>query len=324
MTQVCFLQDSELSVGISANRLLVRKGGNVIDEHPLGSLERVAVFGNSQITTQAIKECLKSGIEVQYYTQYGNYLGSNHPCSFKDVNRRLRQYETVANAELRLKWSMALLQSKIRSQLLEYRRIADNKWQKRDQQFYHELLKYERRIQEASEINELMGIEGISSRLYFDYFGKSLPGGWQWSGRKYHPAPDPVNALLSLTYGMASGALERECHVHGLDPSLSFLHRTGYGSGGLTSDLLEPIRASLCDHFVLRLLHGCTISGKMFIEGDESCKLTPGGFKQYMKAYQGHLEPRLKTISEKIVNIFYKSLESNADIPDFTAIQPMR
>ncbi len=38
-------------------------------------MEEISVFGNVQITTQCIGECLRKGITVSYYSYSGSYFG---------------------------------------------------------------------------------------------------------------------------------------------------------------------------------------------------------------------------------------------------------
>ena len=55
-------------------------------------------------------------------------------------------------------------------------------------------------ISKAPTIDSLMGSEGSTARTYFEGFGKMILGGFVFKGRRKHPAPDPVNALLSFGY----------------------------------------------------------------------------------------------------------------------------
>jgi len=73
-------------------------------------------------------------------------------------------------------------------------------------------------LRKAEDVETIRGIEGTAARAWFEVFGKSLPSGWEWHGRSYHPPRDEVNALLSFFYGLESSELESLCRQHGLDP----------------------------------------------------------------------------------------------------------
>ena len=88
-------------------------------------------------------------------------------------------------------------------------------------------------VGEARAIAELDGVEGISARDYFDTIMRFNKSGLVWDGRKRHPAPDPLNALLSLTYTLLMHELGAVLEGLGLDPYLGFLHQLDYGRQSL-------------------------------------------------------------------------------------------
>jgi len=52
---------------------VVHLGGEQLESHPVVPVKRVIVYGNAQITTQAVKSCMAEGIEILYFTAYGKY-----------------------------------------------------------------------------------------------------------------------------------------------------------------------------------------------------------------------------------------------------------
>jgi len=64
-------------------------------------------------------------------------------------------------------------------------------------------------LQKADGRNSLMGHEGAAASAYFTAFAKILPEKWKFRGRNRRPPRDPVNALLSLTYVMTGGEIQR-------------------------------------------------------------------------------------------------------------------
>jgi len=53
---------------------------------------------------------------------------------------------------------------------------------------------------QAESIASLDGVEGAAAHAYFAALMEFNLSEMNWPGRKKHPAPDPLNALLSLTY----------------------------------------------------------------------------------------------------------------------------
>ena len=66
------------------------------------------------------------------------------------------------------------------------------------------------RIDRAEGLDILRGLEGVTARIYFEGFRRQLRDTpFRFERRAYHPAPDPINALLSLGHTPLLGALVR-------------------------------------------------------------------------------------------------------------------
>ncbi|MEW6388800.1 MAG: CRISPR-associated endonuclease Cas1, partial [Thermodesulfobacteriota bacterium] len=93
------------------------------------------------------------------------------------------------------------------------------------------------------------------SRTYFAAFAKMVRHSFGFTKRERHPAPDPVNALLSLGYTLVYNEIAALLDGLGFDPYLGFFHQPRFGHAGLASDLLEEFRAPLVDRFTLGLIN---------------------------------------------------------------------
>ena len=67
----------------------------------------------------------------------------------------------------------------------------------------------EKRIQKATELSELLGIEGNASAAYFGAFNFMLKSemGFDFQRRSRRPPSDPINALLSFAYSLLTADL---------------------------------------------------------------------------------------------------------------------
>lgn len=89
----------------------------------------------------------------------------------------------------------------------------------------------------------LRGIEGAAASAYFSGYAELFAPSLGFTGRRRRPAPDPVNAALSLGYTLLHAEAVRACWSAGLDPMIGFLHAPAYGRASLACDLMEPWRA---------------------------------------------------------------------------------
>ena len=99
------------------NLLVAAKGGRTVLEQRLWNLEGVAVFGNVQISTQALEMLLASGIEVSYFSYSGKFLGHLTSDESKNIFLRLAQYDIYQDEERRLAIARTIVDNKISNQI---------------------------------------------------------------------------------------------------------------------------------------------------------------------------------------------------------------
>src|SRR5262249_21693288 len=85
------------------------------------------------------------------------------------------------------------------------------------------------KVEGATAIESLLGLEGQGASLYFGEFGRflrpDLPGrGFDFRSRNRRPPKDPVNALLSFAYSLLSKDCFSALCTVGFDPYHGFFH----------------------------------------------------------------------------------------------------
>jgi CRISPR-associated protein Cas1 len=94
----------------------------------------------------------------------------------------------------------------------------------------------------ATTVHQVLGYEGRGARLYFEGWAASLDATWGFTRRIKHPSPDPINALLSLTYTVLHQHVGSALVAAGLDPRIGLIHRERGAHHALASDLQEEFR----------------------------------------------------------------------------------
>ncbi|HEX3880855.1 MAG TPA: CRISPR-associated endonuclease Cas1, partial [Bryobacteraceae bacterium] len=117
------------------------------------------------------------------------------------------------------------------------------------------------------DIAALDGTEGAAAREYFSLVMQFNKSEMAWTGRAKHPALDPLNALLSLTYTLLMNEVAALLEGAGLDPFLGFLHRVDYGRPSLALDVVEPFRHAVADRFVLTMINTRVLDATDFQPG---------------------------------------------------------
>lgn len=97
---------------------------------------------------------------------------------------------------------------------------------------------YIERISETDDLQELMGIEGNSAKIYFKHEFDNI----EWRGRKPRVKNDYVNSALDIGYTVLFNIVEALLDIYGFDTYCGFLHREFYRRKSLVCDMVEPFR----------------------------------------------------------------------------------
>ncbi|MDL2318686.1 CRISPR-associated endonuclease Cas1 [Eubacteriales bacterium OttesenSCG-928-A19] len=265
---------------------------------PIRMVESVMVLGHAQITTQALRLCMEHEIPVHYATRAGKLLGSCLPGQTGMLARRMRQYATYSDEGTRLRFASAFVHGKLAGQLNLLRR-----YRKRVQEYAkqeHYFLQQQRKLDSVGSIEELMGLEGESTRRYFANFDDILRH-TSWTGRSRMPPKDPVNALLSLSYMLMLGHIASVCTAAGFEAGVGYLHAVQSKRPSLACDFLELYRPRI-DRFVLRLFNRQEVRDEHFEARDGGVLLRKEHFQDFMQKYDA-FRPEGKEISEYVATL---------------------
>jgi CRISPR-associated protein Cas1 len=282
-------------VGIRGGRITVRKDGETLAEQRVIDCSQLCVFGNVQVSTQALAELWNRGIPVLRFS-YGGWLrGWAQGAMSGYVELRRRQVITHSQGGFDI--ARRVVEGKIRNSrtLLRRNSRAPTEAEVRS------LASLASSARNAPSTASLLGIEGAAARIYFDAFTSMIGAsrasmGLQFSvnGRNRRPAPDPVNALLSFTYSLLIKDLVAVCIGVGLDPYLGIYHRPRYGRPALALDLMEEFRPLICDSVVIGLLNNGEVSPGDFTQRGAAVWLTTDGRRTVIRAYERRLEQTVK------------------------------
>jgi CRISPR-associated protein Cas1 len=113
---VLYLQEPGSHVGKRSEHLVVRKDGEEIQRIPIAAIRQVVVFGNVQLSTQAL-ECLANlEVSVVYLTSYGKFVAALMPAPTKNVKLRVHQIQLFGDPQKALALAKAVVKAKINNQ----------------------------------------------------------------------------------------------------------------------------------------------------------------------------------------------------------------
>lgn len=287
---VLYLTEQQAVLRKTSDRLRLEKDGELLLEVPCAKIDAVLIFGNVQVTTQALFELLDHGIELAYLSRSGQLRGQLTPPRAKNLPLRMRQYETVKDESFRLGISREVIGAKIASSAAVLRRLRKDHPDEIDRESIERIESALDAAAEAESQESLLGIEGSAAARYFKALARAVPVELGFAHRQRRPPPDPFNALLSFGYVLAGNELQSLLDALGFDPYLGLLHEMDYGRPSLALDLLEEFRAPLIDRLCLHLVRLGTLGPTDFEPRDGGILLARPALQRYLAAYEAEID----------------------------------
>lgn len=162
---------------------------------------------------------------------------------------------------------------------------------------------------------QIRGLEGTSSRIFYELLSELLAKPYQFEGRSTRPAKDQFNAFLNYAFGMLYGRVEKCLILAGLDPYLGYLHRDDYNQKSFVFDFIEPFRIYAIE-VVFRLFSAKKVNKSHTDEIKNGFSLNSDGKKLLVEAYNNFMnndEIRYKGKNQTRNNIILYEARSYAN-----------
>lgn len=278
-------------------------------------IDRVCVFGNGQVTTQAIALLLAHGAHLSFFSSRGRFRGCVVSPESGNVFLRLAQHARFGNEAFRLRQAQHVIREKIQSGRTLLRRFARNHpgVASTMNESSDAMTGGLRRLKEAESLATVRGIEGAAAAAYFRAFNHMIRPPFKFEYRSKHPGHNPVNALLNLGYTLLGDEIGSRLEDAGFDPRIGYFHGIRYGRRSLALDLLEAHRVNVVDRFTLSLLNR-----RMFSLTDFEDHGPPKGVRLLYPALRRYLTSYEETLGEAA------SLEASPRAAIATQVEQLR
>lgn len=286
-----YVQAHGALVGVKGKSLVIRKDGEELAKVGLKDVSQLVLCANVRTSTQATHLLCEAGVPIVYLSSGHWFYGITVGNSLKNAYNRAAQFTVAANYAHCLQFAKQVVTAKAANQRTMLRRNAAGPIAEPLKSMSALIAK----IDEAQNIDELLGLEGNIARIYFENFSQmlrpaKLSADWDFAGRNRRPPKDPINALLSFGYAL----LTKECTValnsEGLDPWWGLYHRPRHGRPALALDLMEEFRSIIADSAVITAVNNGMVTRKDFIRSKSGCLIKPNGRKAFIRAYEGRLD----------------------------------
>lgn len=300
-TRPLYLNTQGYRVGCKDEVLVVKEQDYVIEEVRMRDVSHVALFGNVQISTQAIQSLCEQEVPVTYFSMGGWFYGITRGHALKNVFLRMEQFRLARDESVCLSLARQFVHGKIRN----HRTLLMRNHLEPPEPIIGKLKRASEDALNAASIEELLGIEGAAASQYFQHFSgmvkveDDLPGlemptqepnqrafNFNFSNRNRRPPTDPVNAMLSLAYSMLAKDCTLAALAVGFDPYLGFYHQPRFGRPALGLDLMEEFRPLVAESTVLNCINNRVVTETDFVRAGQAVNLTAAGRKRFFQTYE--------------------------------------
>ncbi len=195
------------------------------------------VVGHITVTTGLLQRAKKFGFSIVFLTHGLTPYGSWQAKTEGNVLLRRKQY-TYGGTEI----AQHIIANKVEQQIEVLQKRRDKSVELKEA--IVQLQSYRARLPSVDlNFEQILGIEGIASRVYFQQMFNEIG----WKGRKPRVKADIVNVLLDIGYTQLFNLIDALLNLYGFDTYQGVYHQTFFQRKSLVCDLVEPFRPLVDD-----------------------------------------------------------------------------
>lgn len=280
----------------------LEREGKIENQVSCHKLLAVFVVGDCSITTKLMKHCRQYGVSLfllsnsfELYaelvaTAEGNYLLRNK----QYIQPKQREFELAKQIVInKVTNQYALLQSAKINPVSHLEAIIE-------------------KITSATNGQELLGIEGSSTKQFFQLYFKEL----NWLRRSPRSKVDQNNTLLDIGYTLLFNFVEALLKLHGFDTYKGFYHTLFFQRKSLACDFVEPFRC-IVDKALLKAHHLKQIRKDDFTVKDSQYCLSYEKQFHYLKIFTEAIMDNKEEIFSYVRDAYYTILNDGENLPKF-------
>jgi CRISPR-associated protein Cas1 len=268
-----YVTNPEAYVSRDGENVVVKIDNKEALRRPIHILENIICFNYVGISPGLMKLCVDNNVGVCFLNEYGRFMARVSGKVKGNVLLRRTQYRYADEIEKSLEISKNCITGKIvncrnvvNRSIRDHEDVVDSDKMKL---VLEKLSVSLENVKNATNIDELRGIEGEAARNYFSIFDNFIlkqKEEFYFTERSKRPPMDNLNALMSFSYTLLANDMESALETVGLDPYVGFMHTDRPGRTSLALDMIEELRAYIAERFVISLINKRQISSKGFIE----------------------------------------------------------
>lgn len=298
-----YISSEQLFLSLDNSNVVVKNpDGSENCRVPLHLLESIVTFSRRGISVPLIARCSADGIPIYMMSANGSLLAGISMPSRGNVLLRKAQYRMSDHEDASFQLASAFVKGKITNM----KHLIDRySWSHKSHAALADLNLCSSRLKEkldrisrsSGDLEALRGLEGDATAEYFRCFGLMIQdpkGPFAFHGRSRRPPRDRTNAMLSFAYTLLTNECAAALESVGLDSYVGFLHQDHVGRKSLACDLVEELRTTYADRFVINLINNRIVQANHFEEKpDGAVYLNQQGRKIFLFHWQNYKKETL-------------------------------
>ncbi len=254
------------------NLLIADAEGKIKHQSTCYRLFILFICGDYCLTTGLLDRSKKFGFSIVFMTPNLRVTAMLPSKAEGNVLLRKKQYE-YASAEI----AARVISNKIHNQCAVLKK--KRKKSEEEKEVIKKLEQFEKDVvMPGLSGQEIMGIEGISAKLYF----KSLFSDYCWKGRQPRTKIDMANTLMDIGYTILFNIINALLEMYGFDVYVGILHTQFFHRKSLVCDLEEPFRP-IIDAAILKALNLGQVNERDFWKNQNQFILPWKNSKKYVE-----------------------------------------
>lgn len=269
-------------------------------------VDSILITTSAYISTDAIKLAVDNNIDIVFLDSYGDPYGRVWHSKLGSTTlirrRQLEFYDNINGLNFAIEWigrkteNQADFLKKLAVTRPEEKALLED-YAKKIESFSDRLKKLDGTIDEKRQ--EILGLEGMSSKNYYEAISSVMPSKYRFDGRSRNPAKDEFNCLLNYGYGILYSVVEKGCIIAGLDPYIGFLHTDNYNKKSLVFDIIEMFRIHV-DETVVYLFSKREVRDEYFDKIPGGLSLNKQGKEFFIKALNERFDKEIMYNGRKV------------------------
>lgn len=228
---ICFASEGQ-KVSFKNDNLIIKDAEeNTVLQATCHKIFSLWIVGHTTITSGILERSKKFAFSICLLSHSHRPYGLWSSATEGNFLLRRKQYEHNG-----LDIARYLVRNKITNQTELLKSIRGKSQETKDA--VDKMTDYAQQTMNASDLQMLLGMEGVATRLYFSHWFADM----EWKGRRPRTKIDAINTTMDIGYTYLFNIIESMLNLYGFDLYQGVYHRCFYQRKSLVCDIVEPFR----------------------------------------------------------------------------------